>query len=96
MEETCIMPSVYTCTARNRATDVASLMTPSPKTREYSSGILSCFSTCSTATLSVAAKMTPRAKQSYRYNLRFEKLPRLLKVLFKPANLLAMADNLHA
>ena len=39
-------------------------MTPSPNTREYSRGMRSWFSTCSTATLSVAAKITPNAKQS--------------------------------
>lgn len=53
-----------TWTALRRATEVASLMTPSPKTREYRRGILSCFKTCRTATLSVAAKITPRARQS--------------------------------
>ena len=55
-----------TCTARRRATAVASLMTPSPNTRLYSRGLRSCLSTCSTATESVAAKMAPSAKQSCR------------------------------
>lgn len=45
---------------------MASLMTPSPNTRLYSNGLRSCFSTCSTATESVAAKMAPSAKQSCR------------------------------
>lgn len=39
-------------------------MTPSPKTMLNRSGARSCSSTCSTATLSVVAKMAPRAKQS--------------------------------
>lgn len=45
--------------------DVASLMTPSPKTTEYSRGERSCDKTCSAATESVAARMDPRARQSY-------------------------------
>ena len=49
---------------RNKATVVASLMTPSPNTRLNSSGALSCSSTCNTATLSVVAKIAPSAKQS--------------------------------
>ncbi len=53
-----------TWTVRSRATVVASLMTPSPKTRLNSRGALSCSSTCSTATLSVVAKMAPSARQS--------------------------------
>lgn len=47
------------------ATDVASFMTPSPKTSEYSTPASSGRMTCSTATVSVAAKMAPSARQSY-------------------------------
>ena len=43
---------------------MASFMTPSPKTRLYSRGALSGRSTCSTATESVAAKITPSASES--------------------------------
>ena len=46
---------------------MASLMTPSPKTRLYSRGALSGRSTCSTATESVAAKITPSASESCRW-----------------------------
>lgn len=66
---------------------VASLMTPSPKTRLNSSGARSCSSTCSTATLSVVAKMAPSARQScahaskvVRFDLRLE-----MFVGFKPS-----------
>lgn len=53
-----------TWTVRRRATVVASLMTPSPKTMLNSRGARSGSSTCSTATLSVVAKMAPSARQS--------------------------------
>mmetsp|Transcript_24086 Transcript_24086/g.71491 ORF Transcript_24086/g.71491 Transcript_24086/m.71491 type:complete len:271 (-) Transcript_24086:719-1531(-) len=51
-------------TAPRSTTDVASLMTPSPNTRLKSSGIVSGLSTCSVATLSVALKIAPSARQS--------------------------------
>ena len=62
--QTLLLGPEVTWTARSRATAVASLMTPSPKTRLYSRGALSGRSTCSTATESVAAKITPSASES--------------------------------
>lgn len=53
-----------TWTVRSSATEVASLMTPSPKTRLKSSGERSWLSTCRTATLSVVANIAPSARQS--------------------------------
>lgn len=53
-----------TCTVRSRATEVASLMTPSPKTNGNRRGALSSSNTWRTATLSVVAKIAPSAKQS--------------------------------
>ena len=44
--------------------EVASLITPSPNTRLYSSGWRSCEMTCSAATESVAARIAPSAKHS--------------------------------
>ena len=61
--------SKATWTVRRRATEVASLITPSPKTSENSRGALSSSKTCKTATLSVVAKIAPSAKQSCTISL---------------------------
>lgn len=55
--------------------EVASFSTPSPNTTLYSSGKLSWLMTCSAATLSVAARMEPRARQSCSRRVRVVRRP---------------------
>lgn len=59
MESKCSRSKVWI--ALNKTTDVASLTTPSPKTRLYNNGVSSWLSTCKVHTESVAEKIAPIA-----------------------------------
>lgn len=52
------------CIALNSTTDVASLTTPSPKTKLYKKGVSSWFNTCKVHTESVAENIAPSAEKS--------------------------------